>query len=86
MNEVENVLSNRNQHKNEKSSEGNKALQALSNVSQIGTAVAASILVGVLLGRFLDNLLGTTPWFLLIFSLLGMGAAIKSLFDISKKR
>ncbi|NLN53511.1 MAG: hypothetical protein GX150_04315, partial [Firmicutes bacterium] len=36
--------------------------------------MAATIFVGVLLGRFLDSLLGTSPWLLLIFSLLGAGA------------
>lgn len=72
------------QNKNDKMAGRNKALQAFSQVSQIGITIAASILVGVLSGKFLDNLLGTTPWLLLIFSLLGVGAAIKSLFDISK--
>lgn len=53
---------------------------ALAYFSQIGITIAASVLVGVLLGRFLDRLLGTSPWLLLIFSLLGVGTAIRSLF------
>jgi ATP synthase protein I len=39
----------------------------------------------VLVGRFLDSLFGTGPWLLLIFSFLGVGAAVKSLFDMSKE-
>ncbi|HBT64732.1 MAG TPA: hypothetical protein DEB10_08755 [Ruminococcaceae bacterium] len=48
--------------------------------------MAASVLVGVLLGKYLDGLLGTTPWLLLISSLLGAGAAIKVLFNISQNK
>lgn len=72
--------------KEEKKKPSNKseALKAFTHFSQIGVTIAASVLVGVLLGRFLDNLFGTTPWLLLIFSLLGVGSAIQSLFNIPK--
>jgi len=73
------------QHRKDKKSGDNKSLRAFAYVSQIGTTMAASLLVGVVSGKFLDSLLGTKPWLLLVFSLLGVGAAIKSLFDISKK-
>ncbi len=62
----------------------NKTLRALAQFSQIGFTLAASIFVGVLLGKLLDDLLGTTPWLLFIFSLLGVGAALKSVFNISR--
>ena len=48
--------------------------------------MAACVLIGVGLGKLLDNLLGTTPWFLLAFSLLGAGASIKALFDLAEKK
>ena len=60
-------------------------IKALSIITQVGLTVAACILVGVFLGRFLDNLLGTSPWLLLLLSLLGVGAAFKSLFDLIPK-
>jgi ATP synthase protein I len=41
------------------------------------------VFVGVFLGRFLDSRLKTTPWLLLVFSLLGVGAALKSFFDLA---
>lgn len=74
-----------------KKEDGHKAkkhssLRALAQISQIGTTMAASILVGVLLGKFLDGLCGTEPWLLLIFSLLGVGAAIKAVYNISKDK
>ncbi|WP_313128699.1 AtpZ/AtpI family protein [Anaerocolumna sp.] len=74
------------QHRKDKDSSVSKTLRAFAYVSQIGVTMAASVLVGVLLGKFLDSLFGTKPWLLLIFSLLGVGAAIKSLFDISQKK
>ncbi|MGI6169444.1 MAG: AtpZ/AtpI family protein [Christensenellales bacterium] len=61
-------------------------MQALSFFSQIGITMAACVLIGVFLGRFLDNLLGTTPYLLLLFSLFGVGAAFKALFDLAGKK
>ncbi|NLM60667.1 MAG: AtpZ/AtpI family protein [Clostridiales bacterium] len=46
--------------------------------------MSVTVLLGVFLGKFLDSLLNTSPWLLLVFSLLGAGAAIKSLYDSSK--
>lgn len=66
-------------------SKNRETIRALSYFSQIGVTMASSVLVGVFLGKFLDGLLGTSPWLLLIFSLLGVGAAIKALFNMSKK-
>ena len=65
---------------------GGELVRALSLFSQIGFTIAACVLVGVFLGRFLDNLLGTRPWLLLVFSLLGAGAAFKSLFEFTQKK
>ncbi len=43
-------------------------------------------MIGVFLGRFLDKLLGTSPWLLLLFSLLGVGATFKALLDTGLKK
>lgn len=58
--------------------------RALAYFSHIGVTMAASVVIGVLLGKFLDDMLGTTPWLLLVFSLCGAGAAIKVMFDTSQ--
>ena len=63
-----------------------KTYRALAYFTQIGLTMVASILVGVLIGKFLDGILGTSPWLLLVFSLLGAGAALKSIYDISKDK
>ena len=60
--------------------------RALTFFSQISVTIIACVVIGVLLGRFLDNLLGTSPWLLLVFSLLGAAAAFKSIFDIANKK
>ena len=61
-------------------------IKALSLVSQIGLSMAACIFVGVLLGLFLDSVFNTSPWLVLIFSLLGIGAAFKTLFGMVPKK
>lgn len=65
---------------------GNETARALAQFSQIGVVVSASVFIGVMIGRFLDRQFDTSPWMLLIFSLLGVGAAFKSLIDVSKNR
>lgn len=60
-------------------------VRAFSYMSQIAVTMAACVLIGVLLGRFLDSRLGTDPWLVIIFSVLGVLAAFKSMIDIAKK-
>lgn len=76
---------NKQENKDEQP-KNNEVFRSLAQFSQIGVTMAASVMVGVLLGKYLDRLFGTTPWLLLIFSLLGAGAAIRVLFNISKDR
>lgn len=59
-------------------------LDGLSLFAQLGFTMAACIFVGFFIGRTLDGWLGTGPWLLLLFCLLGAGAAIKTIFDSVK--
>jgi len=59
--------------------------RALSVLSQIGITIISCIGVGIFIGWLLDNWLGTAPWLLLVFTLLGIAAAFKSIFDFAKK-
>lgn len=68
-------------HKKDKLPKNSETLRALAHFSQIGVTMAASVLLGVLIGKYLDVFFGTAPWLLLIFSFLGVGAAIKALFN-----
>ena len=67
-----------------KEKEKRKTLKAFSMVTQIGLNMAACVFVGVIAGKFLDEWLGTSPWLLIIFVLLGSGAAFKVIYDIGK--
>jgi ATP synthase protein I len=63
----------------------NDFIRALSVLSQIGITIIVCVAIGVFLGRLLDNLLGTEPWLLILFIVLGIAAAFKSIFDFAKK-
>jgi ATP synthase protein I len=58
----------------------------MSVLSQIGITIIACIGVGIFLGWFLDDLLGTSPWLLIVFTFLGIAAAFKSIFDFANKQ
>ncbi|NLG57522.1 MAG: AtpZ/AtpI family protein [Clostridiales bacterium] len=47
--------------------------------------MAASVLLGMLLGKHPDDLTGASPW-LLLFSILGVGAAIRSLLKMPGRK
>ena len=59
--------------------------RALGLVTQLGLSMASCVLIGVLLGRFLDSLFETSPLFLIIFSFIGAGSGIKAMYDIANK-
>lgn len=59
--------------------------KGLALMTQIGLTSALCVGLGVLAGRLLDGWLGTSPWLLFLFALLGCAAAFKSMLDIAKK-
>ena len=63
----------------------NEFARALAVLSQIGITIIVCVAVGIFLGWFLDRLLGTSPWLLLVFTLFGIVAAFKSIFEFAKK-
>ena len=63
----------------------NEFAQAFSYLLQIGISIIACLAVGIFLGWLLDRWLGTSPWLLMVFTFLGIGAAFKSIFDFAKK-
>ena len=62
-----------------------KIARAMAMVTQLGLQMAFCIIAGVMLGIFIDRLLGTAPLFIIIFSLMGSVAAIKIIYDIKRK-
>jgi len=63
----------------DKDQERKEIAQAISFMSNIGITIAACVAVGVFLGKYLDNLLGTSPNLLILFSLLGVGTAVREI-------
>ncbi len=57
----------------------------LAELSSIGLLLPSSIIVGLVFGYFLDRWLGTAPWLLLIFTVLGVVSGLMSLFKALKK-
>jgi len=60
-------------------------IHGLSILTSLGITMVTCILIGLWIGKVLDNLLGTPPWMLLIFLMFGILAAIKSMFNIILK-
>ena len=52
----------------------------LAALSSLGLMLPSSIAVGLFLGYILDNLLGTDPWLLIIFTLFGVASGFLGLF------
>ncbi|HWP02419.1 MAG TPA: AtpZ/AtpI family protein [Gemmatimonadaceae bacterium] len=60
-------------------------LGSLAQYAAAGFEFAASVLLGLLAGQWLDKKLGTAPLFLLIGVLLGMAAGFWNLYRLSAK-
>lgn len=52
---------------------------------RIATEMVAALGVGVILGISLDTWLGTSPWFLIVFFLLGCGAAFRNVYRTAQQ-
>ena len=60
-------------------------VRALALLNQLGIAMLIPIFLCVFIGIFLDRVTGLDPLFLIIFILLGVGAAFRNLFYITGK-
>jgi ATP synthase protein I len=66
---------------------GNKGFdfRKVAELSSVGLLLPSSIAVGLVFGYLLDKWLGTHPWMLLIFLVLGVVSGLLSLFREMKK-
>ena len=51
----------------------------------MGLEVGLSVVVGFLIGTWLDDWLNTAPWFLIIFGIAGIIAGYRSMFRMVKR-
>ena len=56
--------------------------KGLAFAMRIGVEIVAALIVGVAVGYFLDRWLGTKPWFLLLFFVLGAAAGFVNVFRV----
>ncbi|WP_255298472.1 AtpZ/AtpI family protein [Brevibacillus dissolubilis] len=56
--------------------------QMIGLVSLIGADMAICVVSGVLLGQYIDNWIGTTPWLMLVGLLIGMGLGVYTVYRI----
>jgi ATP synthase protein I len=56
--------------------------RAITLVSLIGADLAVCVIAGVYLGRYVDSLLATKPWFMMIGLLAGLGIGVYSVYRI----
>ena len=53
--------------------------------SAVGIEMGLSVVVGLLVGWFLDDYFGTEPWLLLVFLILGMVAGFRSMLRAARR-
>jgi len=61
------------------------ALELLSTAGTIGLQLVVSTFIGLAMGYFLDKWLGTSPWLLVIFLLIGIAAGFRDVFLEAKR-
>jgi len=67
------------------SNHNKKILQSLSTYSQLGVSMVLCVVVGFLIGGFIDSKFSTSPVFLIIFTIMGVIASYRTLFRLSEK-
>jgi ATP synthase protein I len=65
--------------------ETRRAIKELAYFSSLGLSVALSIFIGLAIGVYLDRRWGTSPWFTLIFLVLGILAGFRNIGLAIKK-
>jgi ATP synthase protein I len=58
----------------------NKHFQSLGLASMMGIHLVSGVIVGMVMGFYLDKFFGTKPWLMLIFLILGIAAGYKNMF------
>jgi F0F1-type ATP synthase assembly protein I len=62
-----------------------RALYELLKLSSLGLEMGAAVVIGLLVGLWLDSRLGTNPWLTLLFLGFGFAAAAKSVLRAIRK-
>jgi ATP synthase protein I len=60
-------------------------IKSLGFLSGVGISMVAAILIGMAMGYYIDQWLGTSPWFLLIFLLFGIIAGFRNIYILTDR-
>jgi ATP synthase protein I len=60
-------------------------LELIYDAGTIGIQLVASTFIGLAIGYYLDEWLGTKPWLLIFFLLMGIAAGFKTVYQEAKK-
>jgi ATP synthase protein I len=66
-------------------SDRGKQIKTFARIGALGIELAASTVIGLLGGQWLDGKLGTEPWLSIAGLVLGVIAGFKSLYQTAKK-
>ena len=64
--------------------EGKDMLKQAWRFSAVGLEMGFAVIIGYLIGNYLDNWLGTEPYLTVFWTLAGIGAAFKAVLDAYK--
>ncbi len=59
--------------------------KSLGFLSSVGISMVASVLIGMAMGYYLDQWLGTAPWMLLIFLGFGIVSGFRNIFILTRR-
>jgi len=62
-----------------------KLIRQIASYSTLGLEMGLSVVVGAVIGYYLDKWLKTEPWLLIIFFLFGVVAGFRSLYRALKR-
>ena len=65
--------------------DGGRDLRSIGLLGAIPMMIGLGPLIGYLIGEWLDDLLGTAPYLMILFIALGFGAAVKETIKIIKE-
>lgn len=74
-------MNNKKEHQLDNQAQKNRrdSIAAFSLITQLGIILFTSVAVSLLIGNFIDRHFGTSPWFVIIFSIIGVGAAFRNI-------
>ncbi len=71
--------------KSTKDDDNDRGLMPIWRLSSIGIEMGVAVFIGWLVGHYLDRWLGTDPWMMIVFALLGIAAGFKGMIAAAKE-